>query len=215
MDLNNFAKTCRKIIGIGLNYKKTIAELNISTPQLPVLFLKSTSSIIKEGQVIKIPSGCIDVNYEVELGVIIGQSGADILEENALNHIGGYALILDMTSGSHLSFVREKSLPWCIAKNWDTFCPVSDFIPKEAIKNPDDVNLWLTVDGEMKQSESTSDMLFSVAKLISYTSQVMTLERGDLILTGTPNGVGPVKAGQIIECGIKGIKQMKFSVENK
>ena len=213
MDLCHFAATCRKIIGIGLNYKKAIAELSIPSPMSPVLFLKATSSIIKEGQVIKIPNGCLDINYEVELGVIIGESGSNILEENALDHIGGYALILDMTSGSHLKLVREKSLPWCIAKNWDTFCPVSDFISKEEIANPNDVNLWLTVDGEIKQSESTSDMLFNVSQIISYTSQIMTLERGDLILTGTPNGVGAVKSGQVIECGIKGIKQMKFAVE--
>lgn len=149
--------------------------------------------------------------YEVELGVVIGKDGKNIPEDSSMSHVGGYALALDMTARNLQSEAKKKGYPWSEAKGYDTFCPISQMIAKEKVSLPD-TYLWLRVDGELKQSGSTGDMVFSVPSLISYISKIFTLEAGDLILTGTPEGVGPVLPGQTITAGIEGLTEMKFSV---
>lgn len=213
MDLRNFFKQCRKIVAVGRNYREHVLELNNAMPKKPLLFLKPPSSMIQEGQVIKIPPMCASLHHEVELGIIIGEAGYNISEENAHKHIGGYALALDMTARDLQEDAKKAGQPWLLAKSWDTFCPISDFIPAASIPDPQSVKLWLKVDGVLKQSGNTNDMIFPIPHIISYISGIMSLEAGDLILTGTPSGVGPVKAGQVIECGLEGIKEMKFTVE--
>ena len=128
-----------------------------------------------------------------------------------MDHVGGYALALDMTARNLQLDAKKKGLPWSVAKGYDTFCPISDFIEKERI-NLSDTKLWLKVDEAMKQNGNTKDMIFSVPFLISYISDIFTLEGGDVILTGTPSGVGPVNQGQTITAGIEGILEMKFLV---
>lgn len=147
----------------------------------------------------------------MELGVIIGTGGSNIPESSALTHIGGYTLALDMTARDIQSAAKKKGHPWSVAKGYDTFCPVSSFIEKEKIKL-DNCHLWLKLDGELKQNGTTANMIYSVPYLISYISAIFTLEPGDVIITGTPEGVGPVKPGQTLTAGIEGVMEMKFPV---
>jgi len=158
-----------------------------------------------------VPSRCSELHYEVELGVVIAKDGKNISEAMAMSHVGGYALALDMTARDLQGEAKKKGLPWSVAKGYDTFCPISSFIEKEKVAL-EDTRLWLKVDGNLKQSGTTKDMLFSVPYLISYISRIFTLEAGDVILTGTPEGVGPVTPGQIITAGIEGVTEMTFPV---
>ena len=159
----------------------------------------------------KVPSRCSELHYEVELGVVIGKGGKNILESVAMSHVGGYAVALDMTARDIQGEAKKKGHPWSVAKGYDTFCPVSGLIEKEKVAL-EDSRLWLKVDGELKQSGTTKDMLFNIPYLISYISRIFTLEAGDLILTGTPKGVGPVTPGQTITAGIEGVAEIKFPV---
>lgn len=157
------------------------------------------------------PSRCTELHYEVELGLVIGKDGKNISESSALSYIGGYVLALDMTARSIQGEAKKKGHPWSVAKGYDTFCPISSLIDMEQI-SLEDTKLWLKVDGDLKQDGSTKDMLFSVPFLISYISRIFSLEAGDVILTGTPEGVGPVRPGQILTAGIHGVMEMTFPV---
>ena len=132
-----------------------------------------------------------------------------------LDHIGGYVLALDMTDREAQSRAKKCGLPWTLGKSFDTSCPVSRFIEKSCIADPHNVELWLNVNGVTRQRASTSEMIFSIPYLISWISHQMTLEPGDLILTGTPAGVGPVHAGDHIDCGISDLITMAFDVESR
>lgn len=164
--------------------------------------------LLKQHQV---PSRCSQLHYEVELGVVISKDGKNIPESSAMSHVGGYALALDMTARDIQGEAKKKGHPWSVAKGYDTFCPISGLIEKDKVAL-EDTRLWLKVDGDLKQSGSTKDMVFSVPYLISYISQIFSLEAGDVILTGTPEGVGPVTPGQTITAGIEGVLEMAFPV---
>lgn len=175
-------------------------------------------SIFKECNhfyVFQIPYGCTELHHEVELGVVIGKTGKCIPESEAMNHVGGYALALDMTDRQLQEELKNKRHPWTPCKGFDTSNPISDFIPKSKLSDPGNVNLWLKVDEEMKQDGNTKDMIFSIPFLINYVSKIMTLEEGDLIITGTPAGVSQVKTGQTITCGLGDLVTMKFPVVDK
>lgn len=130
-----------------------------------------------------------------------------------MNHIGGYVLALDMTARDFQDEAKKKGQPWSLAKGFDTSCPVSSFIDKDKLNDPSDIRLWLKVNDAMKQDGTTGDMIFSIPYLISYISKYFKLEEGDVILTGTPEGVGPVGNGDVIEAGLGDLVSMKFSVE--
>ena len=130
-----------------------------------------------------------------------------------LDHIGGYCVALDITAMDKVKECAGKGHPWTLGKAWDTFTPISDVIPAGEINDPDDVTLWLKLDGEVKQLGSTKDLWFSVRHVISRASHVMKLETGDLFLTGTPGGNGTCVPGQVIECGVEGVKEMRFEVQ--
>eukprot|EP00898_Chlorokybus_atmophyticus_P004202 jgi/Chlat1/4783/Chrsp308S04746 len=209
-----------KIIAIGKNYAKHVEEMAargggpghspVAAPPAaaaggmdgPVVFLKPTSSYIREGSSIEIPPPFKTVDYEVELAVVLGKKARDIPASTAMSYVAGYALALDMT----------QRLPWTRAKGYDTFTPISDFIHSNRVQDPHDLELWLKVDGQLRQKASTRDMLYNIPSIVSHVSQIMTLQEGDLILTGTPEGVGPVHAGQTITAGITGIMEMEFPV---
>lgn len=152
------------------------------------------------------------MHHEVELGVVIGEAGRQVSESDAMKHVAGYALALDMTARDLQAAAKKSGGPWTIAKGYDTFCPISRFVTKDELKDPQDTRLWLQVNGVIKQDGNTRDMVFAIPHLISYISRIMSLEPGDLILTGTPSGVGPVKPGQTITAGLAGIIEMKFTV---
>ena len=161
----------------------------------------------------QIPPGCSSLHHEVELGIVIGKTGSAIQESDAMDHIAGYILALDMTARDFQEEAKTKGQPWSLAKGFDTSCPVSEFIEKDKLKEPANSNLWLKVNGDMKQNGTTSDMIFNIPYLISYISRYFRLEEGDVILTGTPEGVGPVGNGDMIEAGLGDLVTFKFKVE--
>ena len=211
--LNNFVKFGRKIVCVGRNFKDHCLELNNPIPKKPLIFMKPTTSYVVQGNPIKIPKGCHDMHHEVELGIVISKDGFEISENNAMEHVGGYCLALDLTARDWQSEAKNKGKPWCFAKGFDTSCPVSEFIPLESIDDPHNVNLWLNVNGNERQNGSTNEMIFSIPFLISHISQVMTLQRGDVILSGTPKGVGPLVSGDSVECGIDSLAKISFTVQ--
>lgn len=211
--ITKFWEWGRKILCVGRNYKEHCLELKNPLPKEPLIFMKPTSSYIREGQNIVIPEGCSEMHHEVELGVVIGIPGKKIPQNVAMDHVAGYVLALDMTARDWQSKAKSKGWPWVMAKGFDTSCPVGDFIPKEKITNPQGLDIWLKINGNEKQKGNTSDMIFSIPLLISHISQHISLEAGDLILTGTPEGVGPVNKGDMITCGLgESITSLKFGV---
>jgi len=163
----------------------------------------------------QLPPRSSSIEHEVELGIVIGREGSHIAESRVISeYIAGYVLALDMTDRERQNTAKKAGLPYTLCKGFDTSCPVGKFIDKSLIPNPQNVNLWLTVNGTLRQKANTSDMIYTIPYLISWVSSFMTLEPGDLILTGTPPGYGPVSAGDSIECGIEGITSMRFTVDS-
>ena len=202
-----------KILGIGRNYAAHAKELGnkvTSNPKEMVIFLKPASSLIGVGQPIVIPSGA-DVHHEVELGVYIGKEGKHIRREDAMSHVGGFCLALDMTARNWQNDAKKGGLPWLRAKGPDTFCPVGPRLSAAQLGSLP-VTLWLTVDGKERQRSSTADMIWGIDELIAECSTLFTLKEGDLILTGTPEGVGPVLPGQTIRAGIQGVCEYQWKV---
>ncbi|KAG0196094.1 hypothetical protein BGX28_000140 [Mortierella sp. GBA30] len=218
MAARNFITTGRKIVAIGRNYSEHAKELGNAVPTAPFFFLKPTSSYITNGQSIEVPTGC-EVHHELELAVIIGKDGRDIPAKDADGYIAGYALALDMTARNLQEQAKKKGMPWSAAKGFDTFTPIGDFIPKDQIPDYNNVDLLLQIDGVTKQQGNTRDMIFGIPTLIENVSAIMKLQEGDVILTGTPKGVGPVLPGETITCelatGGKILSQLRFPVINR
>jgi len=204
-----------KIVAVGRNYAAHAKELGNAVPKEPVLFMKPTSSYLEVGGTIEIPHPLESLHHEVELAVVIGKKARDVPEASAMDYVAGYALALDMTAREIQASAKEAGLPWTVAKGQDTFTPISSVLPKEAVPDPDNLELWLKVDGEIRQKGSTQDMMFKIPFLISHISSIMTLLEGDVILTGTPPGVGPVKAGQKITAGITNLLEVCFNVAKR
>lgn len=199
-------KQARKVVCIGRNYADHIAELNSARPKQPFFFLKPTSSILLpgEGPVIR-PKG-INLHYEVELALVMGKDVKDLEADDvteAFDAIDSYALSIDMTARNTQNEAKKKGLPWSIAKGFDTFLPMSNLIAKSAIPNPHNIDLYLSVNDKVQQSDNTELMLFQIPRILSDISKVMKLEKGDIVLTGTPKGVGPVVPGDVMKAGIK------------
>jgi acylpyruvate hydrolase len=198
-----------KIVCVGLNYRSHIAEIGDPTPEYPILFHKTATSIIGHGQAIVLPRVSRQVDYEGELAVVIGRRGKYIPEENALSHVAGYTCANDV-SAHDLEF---RTSQWTSGKMLDTFCPLGPvLVTTDEIANPDSLRLKTVLNGRTVQEECTSDMIFSVPFLISYISSLATLEPGDIILTGTPAGIGCnrkpqvfLRAGDVISVQIEGI----------
>ncbi|KAK9136847.1 hypothetical protein Sjap_007441 [Stephania japonica] len=204
-----------KIVAVGRNYAAHAKELGNAVPKEPVLFLKPTSSYVQSGGTIEVPHPLESLHYEVELAVVIGRKARDVAEATAMDYVGGYALALDMTAREIQSAAKSAGLPWTVSKGQDTFTPISSLLTKAMVPDPDNLELWLKVDGEIRQQGSTRDMIFKIPFLISHISSIMTLLEGDVILTGTPEGVGPVKIGQEITAGITDLVDVKFDVQKR
>ncbi|TGO62935.1 hypothetical protein BCON_0016g00280 [Botryotinia convoluta] len=188
-----------------LGFKDHITELNNSKPKQPFFFLKPPSSILPPngGAVIR-PKG-VDLHYEVELALIMGKQVKNLEAENekeAYDSIESYAMSIDMTARNAQNEAKKKGLPWDIAKGFDTFLPMSNIISKSQIPDPHNATVWLTVNNEHRQKDSTELMLYRIPRILSDISKVMTLEKGDIVLTGTPKGVGSVKPGDVMRVGI-------------
>ena len=199
-----------KLICVGLNYAKHAEESGMSIPSEPVLFFKATSAIVGPNDDVVIPKGSEKTDWEVELAVVIGKRASYVEKEDALDHVAGYVLHNDY---SERAFQIEMEGQWCKGKGCDTFAPLGPFIAtKDEIENPNNLNLWLKLNGETLQNSNTSDFIFKVEEVVSYISQFMTLLPGDIISTGTPFGVGfgfeppkYLKVGDMVELGIDGL----------
>ncbi|ORZ02735.1 hypothetical protein BCR43DRAFT_21632 [Syncephalastrum racemosum] len=220
MSARNFLTSGRKIVAIGRNFSEHAKELGNAVPKAPFFFLKPTSSYLSDGGTVEIPKGC-EVHHEVELAVVLGKDGRDFSPEQAMDYVAGYALGIDMTARNLQFEAKNKGLPWSTAKGFDTFTPISDFIPKESIPDPSNVDLWLKVNDAFRQQGNTKDMIFNIPFLLSYVASIMKLEVGDVLLTGTPKGVGPILAGDIITAGLRpasatqDLVQVKFNVADR
>ena len=183
---------------IGRNYQKHAAELGNTVPDQPMVFLKPAGSVIGDGDTILLPSQSTDVQHEVELVIAIGREGKNISPKNALDFIAGYAVGIDVTARDIQQQAKDRSHPWSIAKGFDTFAPVSNFLPIENGTDFRKMNIALTVNNETRQNGNTSNMIFPVEELIAYLSTIFTLRPGDLIFTGTPEGVSPINHGDTV-----------------
>ncbi len=204
-----------KILCIGRNYVDHINELGNETPSAPVIFMKPATSVIGNGGVVIIPPYSQDCHYEAELAVLIGTEGKNISEAEALDHVAGYGVAIDMTLRDVQDNLKKKGLPWDIAKGFDTACPLSDFVPATQVSDPQNLTIRFTLNGAERQNGSTSLMINPVARIISHLSAIFTLEEGDLILTGTPAGVGRVVAGDRMEAGIEGVGTIAVTVAER
>ena len=188
-----------KIIGVGRNYREHAKELDNAVPTEPLLFLKPSTAILAPGAPIVRPRGWERVDFEGELGVVIGKTCRRATVADALSFVAGYTIVNDVT----VRDLQKKDGQWTRAKGFDSFCPCGPFLVDDV--DPSRLRIVTRVDGVVKQDAPTSDMIFDVATIIAVASRVMTLEPGDLIATGTPKGVGPVVAGDQIEVTVEGI----------
>lgn len=202
-----------KIICVGQNYAAHCRELGNEPPSEPVLFQKAPSSWAAPFDPLELPPEAEKLDYEVELGLVIGKKAKRVREEDAFDYISGYLVLCDY---SERSWQKERAGQWNKGKSHDGFCPAGPkVIPVADIPNPHDLRIWSKVNGEIRQDSNTSDMIFKIPHLISYISQFMTLLPGDIIATGTPEGVGAgmsppqfLKAGDIVELGIDGVGEI-------
>jgi 2-keto-4-pentenoate hydratase/2-oxohepta-3-ene-1,7-dioic acid hydratase in catechol pathway len=195
-----------KIICVGRNYVAHAQEHGSDVPEMPLLFFKPPSSVIGPGENIVLPPQSKQVEHEAELAVVIGKKGYWISLEDAMDHIFGYTIADDVTARD----LQRRDLQWTRAKGFDTFCPLGPWI--ETDFDSSDALITCHVNGEMRQMASTRDMVFTIPHLITFASSIMTLEPGDVLLTGTPAGVSPVMSGDIIEVKIEGIGILKNPV---
>lgn len=201
-----------KIICVARNYAEHARELGNPVPDRAVLFMKPASSILADGGTVVIPPATGSCHYEIELAVLIGQAGKEIDAALALEHVAGYGVALDLTLRDLQNELKAKGLPWEIAKAFDTACPLSSFVPASQVPDPQNLRLRLRVNGELRQDGTSADMLRPVARLISEASHYFTLEAGDILLTGTPSGVGPLVSGDSVEAEITGVGRLSVSV---
>jgi 2,4-diketo-3-deoxy-L-fuconate hydrolase len=198
---------------IGLNYRDHAAESGANVPKEPVIFFKSTTSLAGPDDPVMIPRNARKLDWEVELAVIVGRRASYVPKQKALDHVAGYVLHNDY---SEREFQLERGGQWVKGKSADTFAPMGPFLAtRDEIADAQALDMWLTVNGEMRQKSTTSQMIFDVATLVSYLSDFMTLLPGDVISTGTPAGVGLgikpepryLRAGDIVELGVAGLGQ--------
>jgi 2-keto-4-pentenoate hydratase/2-oxohepta-3-ene-1,7-dioic acid hydratase in catechol pathway len=203
-----------KFICIGLNYSDHAAETGATVPSEPIIFMKASSAIVGPDDDVLIPRGSVKTDWEVELGVVIGKTAKYVSEDDALDYVAGYCVSHDV---SERAFQAERQGQWTKGKSCDTFGPIGPWlVTKDEVADPQNLKMWLTVNGKTMQNGSTKTMVYGVKYLVSYLSQFMSLHPGDIISTGTPPGVGlgmkpPVflKAGDVVELGIEGMGQQK------
>ncbi len=193
-----------KILCLGRNYPEHAKEMNSEVPEDPIIFLKPSTAVIHDGEPIVLPSISNELHHEVELVVALGRDGKNVPSHEAEHHILGYGVGLDMTLRDIQNAAKKKGLPWSIAKGFDTSAPVSDIIPKERLGDRARLRLRCAVNGVTRQDASISEMIFTPAEIIAYASSLFTLERGDLIFTGTPHCVGKVVPGDTIDAELVG-----------
>lgn len=200
--------TPSKIVAVGLNYRTHAAEVKMELPQEPILFLKPSTAVIGPEEIIIYPAMTKRLDYEGELGVVIGKECQAVTVAQAPDYIRGYTCVNDVTARD----LQKKDAQWTRAKGFDTFAPLGPFIETEL--DPSDVLIETFLNARKKQSASTRDLIFPVPYLVSFISRIMTLLPGDVIATGTPEGIGPMQAGDVVEVRIEEIGTLRNSVAN-
>lgn len=195
-----------KIVGIGVNYRLHAQEMGKGLPEEPLMFLKPPSALIGDGEPIERPAGYDRVDYEGELGVVIGKRARRVAREHALDFVAGYTCVNDVT----VRDLQKKDGQWARAKGFDTFCPVGPRVVPGL--DPSKLRIVTRVNGVTKQDSTTADMVFDVPTLIAFVSTYYTLEEGDLITTGTPQGVGNLAVGDVVEVEIEGVGVLRNPV---
>lgn len=192
-----------KVVCVGLNYKDHAAELNMELPEEPIIFIKPSTSVVGHLDSVIYPTSSSQVDFEGELGIVISKEAKNVKSEDAADFIGGYTAINDVTARD----LQRKDSQWTRAKSFDTFCPIGPCI--ETDLDPMNQNISLKLNGEIKQTSNTKNMIFNVYELVEFISDIMTLKPGDVIATGTPPGVGPMNIGDTVEVEIEGIGVLK------
>lgn len=195
-----FVHQGRKVLAIAKNYFEHAIEMNaVGVPPKPIIFQKPLTSIIDESQKIVIPPG-VDLHHEIELGVMLSRGGKNIAKSDVNSCIAGYFVALDMTARNIQAEAKANAWPWDIGKGYDTFLPLSTFVHKDQVIDPYALELELQINGITKQRGLTGDMHYKIDQIVSYLSHIMTLCEGDIILTGTPAGIGSVLSGDVLDC---------------
>ena len=195
--------TPSKIVAVGLNYRDHASEMNLALPETPVIFMKPATSVIGHSEAIVYPAGVTRLDYEAELGVVIGKPCRKVSRQDASGFILGYTCVNDVTARD----LQPLDGQWTRAKSYDTFCPLGPWIETELDPSSLTVEAWLN--GELRQRSNTGNLIFDVFSLVEFVSNIMTLNVGDVIATGTPSGVGPMQVGDEIEIAIEGIGRLK------
>lgn len=201
-----------KILCLGRNYPEHAREMHSAVPSTPIVFLKPSTAIIPSGADVILPPFARVLHHEVELVVVIGKGGKHIPRAGAFDHVSGYATGLDMTLRDVQTEAKKNGLPWSVAKGFDTSAPLSTIAPRREVPDPHVLDIRLSVNGVDRQHSNTGQMIFPIDALISYISDIFTLEEGDLIFTGTPEGVGPVVPGDVIEAEIESVGSLSVGV---
>jgi acylpyruvate hydrolase len=193
-----------KIICIGWNYRSHLHETDAELPTEPIVFLKPPSCIIGDGDGIIIPDGVSNVQHEVELALVFGRTGRNIPESESMSYVSHVAVFNDITARDMQTSARASGNPWSLSKGMDTFGPMSEPVPADGLEISD-LRMELTVNGVLRQAGSTSEMVFPIRMLISYVSRFMTIEAGDIMATGTPEGIGEIRRGDTVCASIGGV----------
>lgn len=201
-----------KIFCLGHNYEAHTREMAATTSATPVIFLKPPTALVASGGTVVIPSFSSNCHHEVEMVVLIGKKGKKIAAEEALDFVAGYGVGLDMTLRDVQAAAKKEGLPWAVAKGFDTSAPVSAFVPRTSIADPHTLSLSLAVNGVIRQKSNTAAMVFRVERIVAYLSTVFTLEEGDLIFTGTPEGVGRVVSGDRLHAELESVGTLDVGV---
>jgi 2-keto-4-pentenoate hydratase/2-oxohepta-3-ene-1,7-dioic acid hydratase in catechol pathway len=188
-----------KVVALGKNYAEHAREMGTQTPETPLIFLKPSTSVIGDGDAIRLPPSSSEVHYEGELAVVIGTPARNVAPEDALSHVFGYAAGNDVTARDQ----QRADVQFTRSKGYDSFCPIGPWV--ETVLDPSDLRIVTRVNGEVKQDGRTSEMIHDIRTQIAFVSAIMTLLPGDVILTGTPEGVGPIVAGDTVSVEIEGI----------
>ena len=202
-----------KIIAIGRNYAAHAKELNNAVPTKPIIFLKPDTAVLKDNKPFYIPDFSSDIHYELEVVLKVCKEGKHIAEKFAANYYDEIGLGIDFTARDIQTQHKEKGLPWELAKAFDHSAAISSFLPKADFADMYNLQFELQINKETRQNGHTSNLLFSFEKIIAFVSQYITLKKGDLIFTGTPEGVGQVKQGDQLEAWLEGKQLLNFSVK--
>jgi len=202
-----------KIIGVGRNYSEHIQELKNDRPSEPVIFLKPDTALLKNNSPFYHPDFSNNIHYEVELLLRIGKEGKNIEEKFAHKYIDGIGIGIDFTARDLQDKAKEKGLPWTLAKGFNGSAPVSEFIPVSAFKDPSNINFSLRVNGNVVQQSNSNKMIFPFSNIISYISKYILFKKGDIIFTGTPEGVGKINIGDRLEAFIEDEKHLQIDIK--